>query len=506
MAALDYLANPTQLAARFDAELDRRAGQIDRYWSYYRGQAHVLYATVKFRQHFGRLLSEISDNWCEVIIDSAVERLRVTGFRFGDDEIADEKAWEIWQASYLDADQTEAHEEAGVSSLCYLLVEPPADDSDLPRISPLSPLEAVTLNAPDNRRHRLGGYRRYIDAFGLPQARLYLADRTLVLLGNPEKATAAEPLGADTPPRGSAYGDWEIVDELENPAGTVPMIEMLNKAHLGRGGGSDLDPVLSKQDQINKLAVDAMVNSEYGAYAQRYATGIEIATDPAGNPVPPEQFLAGPASVFVSENDAAKFGAFPITDGQVFVRQIEMLVQHIAAQTRTPPHYLTAGLGQWPSGDSLRASEEGLVQKCLRKILTFGEAWEEAMRVAFLTIGDEKRGKEHALESVWASPQRVSLAQTVDAAVKMHTSLDVPRRAVWRVLGASPQEIAQWETEIKAEEDKAAKAAADAPPPPAPPPGGDPALPSEPPPGTPTPPAVGRASKGGADAGAGGGL
>lgn len=455
MAALDTLTDPLTMADSFDRQLDKRAGPINRYWDYYRGEAKVLYATVKFRQNFGRLLNEISDNWCEVIIDSAVERLRVTGFRFGGDDTADEDAWAIWQASYLDADQVLAHEECGVSSLCYLLVEPPGLETDLPRISVLTPLEAITLNAPENRRRRIAGYRRFVDEDGIPEARLYLPDRMLVLLG---KADSTELEG------GTSYGDWEVVDEVDNPAGVVPMVEMLNKAHLGRGGSSDLDPVLSKQDMINKLAVDMIVNSEYAAFHQRWATGIELATDTDGRPVPPEQLLAGANSVFISENADAKYGAFPVSEATTFVRQIEMLVQHLAAQTRTPPHYLTAGLGQWPSGDSLRASEEGLVQKCRRKILGFGEGWEEGMRIAFLHLGDTDRGRAQQLESIWDNPQRVSLAQITDAAVKARTSLDVPRVATWRMLGTSPQEIDQWETELEEE-----RAAEPEPPPPTPP-------------------------------------
>jgi hypothetical protein len=442
VAALDSLTDPLRMVDSFDRELDKRAGPINRYWEYYRGEAKVLYATVKFRESFGRLLSEISDNWCEVIVDSAVERLRVTGFRFGGDDTADEEAWSIWQASYLDADQVLAHEECGVSSLCYLLVEPPGPDNDLPRISVLSPIEAITLNAPENRRRRIAGYRRFIDEAGIPEARLYLPDRVLVLFGKADK----------TEQDGGTFGDWEIVGELDNPAGVVPMVEMLNKAHLGRGGNSDLDPVLSKQDMINKLAVDMIVNSEYAAFHQRWATGIELSTDKRGRPVPPEQFLAGADSVFISENPDAKYGAFPISDGTIFVRQIEMLVQHVAAQTRTPPHYLTAGLGQWPSADSLRASEEGLVQKCRRKILGFGESWEEGMRIAFLQLGDVDRGRAQSLESIWDNPQRVSIAAITDATVKMRKSLGVPRRATWRMLGASPQEIDQWENEAQDEQ------------------------------------------------------
>jgi Phage portal protein, SPP1 Gp6-like len=472
MAALDAIADPIGLANRCDQELDRRAGPINRLWDYYRGEVHVLFATAKFREAFGQLLNEISDNWCAVVVDSSVERLRVTGFRFGKDETADEDAWNIWQASQMDADQVQAHEEAGVAGLCYLLVEPPADtDTDLPRISPLSGLEAITVNAPENRRRRIAGYRRFVNELGIPEARLYLPDRALVLMSDPDRAAKTDIDGDHV-----EYGNWEVVGDIANPAGVVPMVEMLNKPHLGRGGESDLDPILSKQDVINKFLVDAVVNSEFSAYFQRWATGIELETDSRNRPVPPEQLMSGVNSLFVSENDQAKFGAFPASDGKVFVALIEMLVQHIAAQSRTPPHYLTAGLGQWPSADSLRASEEGLVQKCRRKMLGFGENHEETMRISFLMLGDRDRGTAFQLETIWDNPQRVSLAQITDAAVKARQSLDVPRVATWRMIGASPQEIDQWEHEL--EEERAAEppepevpAGPAAPAPPAPPPG-----------------------------------
>ena len=54
-----------------------------------------------------------------------------------------------------------------------------------------------------------------------------------------------------------------------------------------------------------------------------------------------------------------------------------MLIQHVAAQTRTPPHYLLGAMGSFPSGESLKATETGLVAKVRRKMLSFGEGWEE---------------------------------------------------------------------------------------------------------------------------------
>ena len=68
-----------------------------------------------------------------------------------------------------------------------------------------------------------------------------------------------------------------------------------------------------------------------------------------------------------------------------------MLIQHVAAQTRTPPHYLLGAMGSFPSGESLKATETGLVAKVRRKMLSFGEGWEEAMRLAFAVEGEPTR-------------------------------------------------------------------------------------------------------------------
>src|SRR6185312_4357732 len=95
-------------------KLDERLPAIERYAAYYQGQHRIAFATSKWRETFGSLFAELSDNWCQLVVDASVERLKVIGFRFGsvDDEVADDDAWGLWQANYLDADSTLAHTEA----------------------------------------------------------------------------------------------------------------------------------------------------------------------------------------------------------------------------------------------------------------------------------------------------------------------------------------------------------------------------------------------------------
>jgi hypothetical protein len=214
---------------------------------------------------------------------------------------------------------------------------------------------------------------------------------------------------------------------------------------------SDLHVMLSLQDAINKLLADLLVNSEYVAYPQRFITGIEVPTDPetgrkitrAEFATQVQQLYAAVNRTWFAESKDAAFGQLPESDGAGYVRQIEMLVQHIAAQTRTPPHYLTAGLGQWPSGDSLRASEAGLVAKVRRKQVTFGEAWEETLRLAFAYRADPGRAEATQVETIWANPEFQSEGVLVDALVKM-AGLGVPFDAIAERWGVSPQELARW--------------------------------------------------------------
>ena len=62
--------------------------------------------------------------------------------------------------------------------------------------------------------------------------------------------------------------------------------------------------------------------------------------------------------------------------------------------SRLPYHYLLGTPESVPpSGESLKASEAGLERKTERAQLFLGEGWEEVLRVAFLAMGDQERGR-----------------------------------------------------------------------------------------------------------------
>jgi hypothetical protein len=420
------MAAPNAVAQTLADKLDERLPAIERYAAYYQGQHRIAFATSKWRETFGALFAELSDNWCQLVVDASVERLKVIGFRFGSgDETADDAAWDLWQANYLDADSTLAHTEAVRSGIAYVLVVPNVDDADTPRITVETPAQCIVWTAPDDRRKRLAGLKRWQDDDGeTARSILYTPERFYPYV----RRKSSREWVSD----GAGYG---------NAIGIVPMVPMLNNPTMLADGISDLNVVIPLQDAVNKLLADMLVNSEYIAFPQRYATGLEIPTDPeTGRPLDREQFLSSVSRMWVAEDDKVRFGQLAESDGAAYVKQVEVLIQHVAAQTRTPPHYLLGQSGSFPSGESLKATETGLVAKAKRKQITFGETWEESMRLAFLYRGDTVRGAAANAETLWQDPESRSEGELVDALIKLQT-IGYPLEVLWAMHGESPQQI-----------------------------------------------------------------
>lgn len=454
MAELDLQAEPTKWLKRLLKALDDRKTEIVRCDDYYRGKHNLAFAGKKFREAFGGLFGTFADNWCEVVVDAVEERLNIEGFRFGEAPEADKDAWAIWQRNELDADSQLVHTESLVTGYGYALVW--ADDDGKALITGESPSQCIVAHATGSRRRRAAGLKRWHDDDGHIYAVVYLPDgiykyRTKTKASTDALSSVDEQLAAWETYQPKSDDSWP----LPNPLDVVPLVPLYNKPRLIRPGTgeSELARVIPLQDAINKLFTDMLVASEFGAFRQRWATGLDMEQDEAGNKVFP--FRSGPGNVWAVEpgDDGAqetKFGEFSETSLENFVKAIEMGVQHLASQTRTPPHYLNASADRL-SGESIKAAETGLVAKTRRKMRPYGEAWEDVMRLAFaVETTDDPRANAIDAEAIWADPESRTEAEHVDATLKK-VPLKVPLEQLWEDLGYSPQQRARFKA-MRAEE------------------------------------------------------
>lgn len=438
------------------AQLGAQRNEAALYEDYYDGRHRLAFATTKWREAFGNLFSAFADNWCQIVVDAAVERLRVVGFQVGG--APSTEAWDLWQRNGLDIESVIAHTEAGKSGRAYLLVDPNGGE---PLITVEHSSQVVVVSDPANRRHRLAALKHWLGDDGYQYATLYLPELVLRFQSAGHAVPAESREGAV---------EWEprsdVASEVRNPLGVVPVIPLENKPGLLGAAHSDLEPAVPLQDAINKLCSDMLVASEYGAFPQRVITGWESPKDPeTGKPMftmaDRKAWLeAAMSRAWTFGDPDVKVSSLPAADLANFTASIELFVQHLAAQTRTPPHYL---LGQVvnASGDALSVAEAGLVSKCRGKALYFSDPWEEAMALGLTAAGTPTEAAE--CEAIWANPERVQVGVLVDAAVKKST-LGVPLPVLWLELGYTPEQIeamaAEEQSRQEAELQAAAKAAA----------------------------------------------
>lgn len=437
------LYTPPWWLARLEVALRSRLPLIDRCDAYYRGDHPLAFASTKFRGAFGSLFGAFADNWTQIVVDALDERLNVEGFRFGSDTGADTAAWDIWQRNQLDADSSVAHTEALVKGSASVLVWPGPDGR--PEITVEDPSQVLVAYEPGSRR-RVAALKVWRDDDGYDLATLYLPnavykyrsrtrnESSLILIGSSPTRWVAR----DVPDE-----SWPIV----NPLGEVPVVELVNRRRLLGAGISEIVNIIPIQDAANKVLTDALVASEFGAFRQRWAIGLDIPTDPTtGAAIEPFKaaldrlWLANPPHNKAGEPlGEVKFGEFGQTDLSPYVELIDLLVQHMASLSRTPPHYFHLR-GDFPSGESIRAAEAGLVAKARRTMRAFGESWEAVLRLAFAVAGDAGRAGLTRVETIWRDPEVKSESELVDSLVKQQ-ALGVPNEVLWEKAGYSPTEV-----------------------------------------------------------------
>lgn len=440
---------PAEWLPILDARLAERQAAVRLYEDYYAGRHRLAFASAKFREAFGELFAAFATNWCGLVVDALVERLAVQGIRFGEADDADEDAWSMWQANGLDAESIKAHTEAVKTGTAYLLVAPPRDDG-VPRITVEHPSQVIVAHDPGDRRRRLAALKKYRDQSGATVAVVYTPERVSVFRRGREVETLVG-FGVALP---EVYQEWAFDEETSgaNPLGEVPVVPIENRPGMLSGGQSDLAPAVALNDAANKFFSDMIVASEFQAFRQRVLTGVEVPKDENGKPIGPPIEMAVSRLLMFEEPDAKAFDLSPGDLGN-YVQAIDLAVQHLAAQTRTPPHYLLAKLVNL-SADALKAAEAGLVAKARRAHVDFGEPWEEAHRLAFGwraiwrrergddagAAADHERATATDAEMVWRDPENRAPGVVADSLVKKR-QIGVPEEMLWEEAGYSPQQV-----------------------------------------------------------------
>ncbi len=457
-ARAQQASTPAGMRDRMYLELRRRMPLVQKLDDYYEGRHAFSFSTAGFQQH-AKMLAAVSDNWMPLISRASSSRLGIEGFQLSaqtrspgsDDAYANDfTAWDLWRRSDMDEHSPMAWLDAIKLGEDYFLAEVVGDRNGRPDVRitiehPASMIISRDAGAPSTATAALKAWQ---DEWGVEHCTLWTS-RTIYRwnrLGNREWVPQAGDAGQEPNPFAPRIPVVPIINDPQTLQARPPQV-LISPPHsidqwLSIGyGRSDLLDVIETQDATNKLVRDMLIASEYQSFRQRWVSGFIPEVDKAtGRPINP--FKPGPGNLWVAQAEGAKFGEFNEGSLEPFLKAIEGRVQSMASRTSTPPHYFLGQAGVFPSGETLRATEAGLVSKVRDKHLPFGGAARRLMAVILPLTNPEL--SDVRADPDWKDPEVRTESEHMDSLVKK-LAIGVPVRQLWQDAGYSPEEIARFQ-------------------------------------------------------------
>lgn len=444
------VGSPKWWLRRLDEERTRRAEVYDAYRELV-ADVHPDVESAETSEKFRRMAGLSTTNLMGLAAEATAERMSVEGIRIGDEPEADKDAWKIWKDSDFDAGSDEAIAAALICERSFVSVAPPVDGKS-PRLSYEDPAQVVLAYSPEGERIaalKVFGDEWTGDTFGTLYTPQYVV--RMQRKGDDGMANPLDPyrwLARQMPRGGEAV--------TRNPLGEVPFFELQNRP-LGEIR-SELAPLVLPQRLLNQTMFNIQAIAEYGAFRQKWATGIEVPRNPeTGQPIAP--YEAHITKLMVAEGPDAKFGDFNATDLKPHLDLAREIAGHMARISRLPATYFLTEVSN-VGAETLALIVGGLVAKCRRRVKGYEPGIEGAMRLAFKAMGDPRA--EERIEVKWAEMETRSMSQAADAAVKLtagENPVITPQTAQEKWLGMSQTERdrdAAWRLENGAGADLAA--------------------------------------------------
>jgi Phage portal protein, SPP1 Gp6-like len=366
-------------------DLGLRQAKYSKLARYYDGDHDLAFATQKFRNAFGNLFNTFSDNLTPAVVNGFADNLRVDDFTVEEGSTGEaDSAWRVWQSNFMEQRSAELHRELLKSGDAYVIVW--QDAKGKPTIYP-NKAQLVTVGYDDEQTGQIvWALKVWRTSRRTVRLNVFLPDRI-------EKYETAAQQQIDRPAVSefSEFGTlpgpnaFQLVETIANPFGMVPVFHFAINCDIGEFGKSELENVIPLNDALNKMLLDMLVASEFGAFRQRWATGIEIHTDAQGQPLSP--FTAGASGVWVTDSEKARFGDFDVTNLDQYIKVQESIRAEIARVTSLPLHYLMLHAQTLATGRALQTAERRFQSKIQNLQNVIGARWSKVLWFALTISG-----------------------------------------------------------------------------------------------------------------------
>lgn len=355
-----------QDAIRAYETISAKAEKYRDLWAYYDGEQKIKYSTERLRKVFQDINARFSENWCAVVIDSALDRINLKSFDVAKNPRATEQLNELWQKYDLGLEAVEIHRAAQVCGEGYAIAW--KDDEGETEAYCNDARQVHVFYDEDNPRKPSFAAKLWVDKDGFARLTLYYPDRLEYYISTKKAKELSKIEGDTTQSMAAKMFKPAQTPQAPNPFGKIPVFHFrLERRRIK----SALTNVIEPQDAVNKLLSDMMVAAEYGAFKQRAVISqMEIKKGTLKN-APNEIWLLPAADGEGQDTSVHEFSPNELAN---YFNAIDKLVYAIGTISRTPKHYFMQQGGD-PSGEALIAMEAPLNKKCQQYIDNFTPTW-----------------------------------------------------------------------------------------------------------------------------------
>lgn len=383
-------------------------------------------------------LSEIKDiaklsvkNILGMVRDSFAQNLSVVGYRRAT-ALQNDPAWAMWQRNRMDARQAEVYRPAVTYGSAYVSVLPGERGPVFRTRSPRQML--ATYIEPQLDAWPQYALETWIDkSFAKPRRRGWLLDDEYVYpldLGeiptlplDPAHSQPITVVGFDEPYAHGATDEGEPV---------CPVVRFVNDRDADDMIVGEIAPLLVDQQAINEVNFDRLIVSRFGAFPQRVITGWTGSST--------EVLRAAASRVWAFDDPTVQASTLAAASLDGYNALLEEMMAAVAMKAQISPAQVVGKLVNL-SAEALAAAEANQQRKLAAKRESFGESWEQVLRLGAAMDNDDATAIDTGAEVVWRDTEARSFGTVVDGLVKL-ASVGVPIEALLSMVpGMTQQQI-----------------------------------------------------------------
>ncbi|ASR85893.1 portal protein [Mycobacterium Phage Niklas] len=397
------------VADMYRLHLDDR-GKFDRIYEYTKGLRGRPTVPEGASDEVKELAALSIKNILRMIRNSFAQSLSVVGYRTVTAQ-ENHPAWRIWQANRMDARQAEVHRPAVQYGTAYAVVTPGVDGT--PEIRCRSPRQLIAVYDDPVLdawpQYALETWVTNKDA--KPRRKGVLYDERyeyLLDLGDVPTTASGQAEVINKPVTVTSVED--VIEHHATDGGepVCPVVRFINDRDADDMIVGEIEPLIGMQKAINCVNFDRMLVSRFGANPQRVISGWTGSKN--------EVLKASALRVWTFEDPEVKAQAFPPASVEPYNAVLAEMMEHVVMEAQISPSQVKVVN---VSAEALAAAEHREQLKLASKRESFGESWEQVLRLCVEMDGSGETTPDPAAEVIWRDTEARSFGAVVDGVVKL---------------------------------------------------------------------------------------